>query len=313
MKPRSTPLAAALVAVVACGGRATPSAASVPATIDVCPSQAPVAAPIPPAAPGERWLTAAQASSVRFVEPWAPTGWYLAAAIDVDEQHVARVHSLHSGTVASIAVQPETRVKRDDVLLTIDDGSHAPKPVRSPIAGEVTAISVKMGDGVAGTDRDPRGATLLVVVNDVSDVIATAGSVPPGVLVGSPVELRVDAYPNRVFMTAVGWIELDHSRFGCHISNPDHSLSPGTHGTLFVAQAGLPGLLVPRAAIVPGRSSVLLKTSAQPAGRVVVVETPVTIVFDGGAGPVRVSGLPAATSLVANVGELSASSIIPPW
>jgi hypothetical protein len=229
-----------------------------------------------------------------LTKPIAPEAYSVAAMVDLDEQHRAQMHSVHSGVVASIAVKPAQRVKKGDVLLTIDRGARVMEPIRSLMDGEIAAIEVGQGDAVAGADKDPRSATLLVVVVDLDGVIVTATTLPPGVLIGTDALFRTESYASRVWSGKLTSISSDRRQLRCPMMNMDHLLRPGMRGMLdLVLHAPLPveGVQIPRSAILPGSTAVLVKSSPAPDGRVRLIETRVTTTFDGGAPYVVVTGI----------------------
>ncbi|HEY8090048.1 MAG TPA: biotin/lipoyl-binding protein [Polyangiaceae bacterium] len=284
----------AVVSLLACGGGEPPPPPPPSVPVVALPA-APATPPAPPTPPaGEHWFTAEAAAHLRLTRPIAPEGYSVAAVVDLDEQHRAQMHSVHSGVVASIAVKPSQRVKKGDVLLTIDRGARVMEPIRSLMDGEIASIQVGQGDAVAGADKDPRGATPLALVVDLDSVMVTATTLPPGVMVGADALFWTESYASRLWAGKLASVSSDRRQLRCPMLNMDHLLRPGMRGRLdLVLHAPLPveGVQIPRSAILPGSTAVLVKSPPAPDGRVRFVETRVTTTFDGGAPYVLVTGI----------------------
>ena len=109
--------------------------------------------------------------------------------------------------------------------------------VRAPIAGRVAALSASLGQVLAGTediltivDSDKLWATLRIYERDLA-----------GVVVGTPVELRVSSYPDRVFKATVQVIgevadPVTHTvEARARLANADAVLKPGMNATASIA------------------------------------------------------------------------------
>ena len=78
----------------------------------------------------------------------------------------------------------------------------------------------------------------------------------PAVERGAPAEVRVLAYPDRVFDGKVEWVSstldpaLRTARVRCTLPNPDGLLKPEMFATVVIERPAVKGLAIPREAVV---------------------------------------------------------------
>jgi hypothetical protein len=138
---------------------------------------------------------------------------------------------------------------------------------------------------------------------DPNRVLIVADRVPPGAAVGERVSFQVASIPGVAFQGHVDAIAPDRATLRAGMMNRDRRLQPGMPGEMRIDHAGVPGLELPRAAILPD-GAVLVVAGSLPDGRVRFVERPVTIAFDGGARSVTVTGLEPATQIAAEASQV---------
>jgi cobalt-zinc-cadmium efflux system membrane fusion protein len=148
------------------------------------------------------------------------------------------------------------------------DGEHFPSrfPVKSPVAGEVLAADVSIGEAVApGTQLFHVGNLDLVWV--VLDVFERDLS---RVSRGQQVRFTVDAWPGEAFAGVIDWVgsvvEADSRTIEVRlvVDNPEHRLKPGMFGRADLGASATVGgstVVVPAEAVqdVEGRPSVFVE------------------------------------------------------
>lgn len=148
------------------------------------------------------------------------------------------------------------------------DGEHFPSrfPVKSPVAGEVLAAEVSIGEAVApGTPLFHVGNLDLVWV--LLDVFERDLS---RVSRGQEVRFTVDAWPGEAFAGVIDWVgsvvEADSRTIEVRliVENADHRLKPGMFGRADLGAndpAAAPTVVVPAEAVqeVEGRASVFVE------------------------------------------------------
>ncbi len=148
------------------------------------------------------------------------------------------------------------------------DGEHFPSrfPVKSPVAGEVLAADVSIGEAVSPGDQmfhvgnlDEVWVLLDVFERDISRVSE-----------GQQVRFTVDAWPGEAFAGTINWVgsvvESDSRTIEVRlvVENPDHRLKPGMFGRAELgaaASASASTIVVPAEAVqdVEGRASVFVE------------------------------------------------------
>jgi cobalt-zinc-cadmium efflux system membrane fusion protein len=151
------------------------------------------------------------------------------------------------------------------------DGEHFPSrfPVKSPVAGEVLAADVSIGETVApGTQLFHVGNLDLVwVVLDVFERDLARVSR------GQQVRFTVDAWPGEAFAGVIDWVgsivEADSRTIEVRlvVDNPEHRLKPGMFGRADLGASATLGestVVVPAEAVqdVEGRPSVFVEEGA---------------------------------------------------
>jgi cobalt-zinc-cadmium efflux system membrane fusion protein len=105
------------------------------------------------------------------------------------------------------------------------------------------------------------------------------------VKVGSKVNAKVFAVPNRLFPTKVEWVSgaLDPltrtTKVRCVIENPDGVLKPEMYATLFISVEERRAVAIPRASLVRlgEQMAVFVEKGKSPDGRHVFVKVPVIV------------------------------------
>jgi cobalt-zinc-cadmium efflux system membrane fusion protein len=177
---------------------------------------------------------------------------------------VARA-TLHSSEVALDAARGKLRVlgrsEAEIAQLEKAPASHAANPeiaVRSPISG--TVISRQVGPGQYITSAANGATAPAFTIGDLSKVWLVANvreTDAAWMVVGRPIEVRVPAYPGRVFSARLDWVaaSVDPATHRlpvrAEIDNRDHALKPMMFATFSIATGDASqGLAVPRRALV---------------------------------------------------------------
>ncbi len=157
--------------------------------------------------------------------------------------------------------------------------------LKSFIEGEVIARMVNPGVEVQGQYSGGTSAELFTI-GDIREVWVYADVSDldlPRVKLGNDVDIRVIAYPGRVFRGKVEWISstvdptLRTGRIRCALANPDEALKPEMLATVAVRQPPVRRLAVPRDAVVRANESafVYVEVGTRPDGRTVFKQRPV--------------------------------------
>jgi membrane fusion protein, heavy metal efflux system len=172
--------------------------------------------------------------------------------------------------------------------------------LKSFIEGEVIARMVNPGAEVQGQYSGGTSAELFTI-GDIKDVWVYADVSDldlPRVKLGSDVDIRVIAYPGRVFHGKVEWISstvdpaLRTGRIRCELANADEALKPEMLATVAVREPPVRRLVVPREAVVRANESafVYVEVGTRPDGRTVFKQRSVRVgedqegrvpIFDG--------------------------------
>ena len=130
--------------------------------------------------------------------------------------------------------------------------------LKSYIDGEVIARMVNPGTEVQGQYSGGTAAELFTI-GDIKEVWVYADVQDldlPRVRPGAEVDVRVLAYPGRVFQGAVDWISstvdpmVRTARVRCAIPNDDEALKPEMLATVSIREPSLRRLAIPRDAVV---------------------------------------------------------------
>lgn len=151
--------------------------------------------------------------------------------------------------------------------------------LKSYIDGEVIARMANPGVEVQGQYSGGTSAELFTV-GDIKEVWVYADVQDldlPKVRLGADADIRVIAYPNRVFHGKVEWISstvdpsLRTARIRCAIPNADEALKPEMLATVAIRQPTTRGLSAPRDAVVWVNESafVYVGVGTRPDGRTV--------------------------------------------
>lgn len=192
-------------------------------------------------------------------------------------------------------------------------------PLRAEIEGEVVARQVTPGAEVAGQYSGGTAVELftlgeldrLWVVADVFEMDSTR------VKVGSPVNIKLFALPNRVFPAKIEWISgiLDPAtrtaKVRCVLENPDRVIKPEMYATLYISVDQRKALAVPRAALLRlgDQTAVFVEKGRAPDGRRAFARVPVVVDESEGGKWVPIShGLEKGTPIVTHGGILLAGS-----
>jgi cobalt-zinc-cadmium efflux system membrane fusion protein len=159
--------------------------------------------------------------------------------------------------------------------------------VRAPIEGEVVARNVAPGVEIQGQYGGGQAVELFTIGElDRVWVVADVYEMDLGrIKLGSKVNVKVIAQPNRVFSGKVDWLSrvLDPqtrtARVRCTFDNADRALLPEMYATVEITVDEHKALALPRSAIVRlgEQTVVFVDKGASPDGRVRYVRTPVTV------------------------------------
>jgi membrane fusion protein, heavy metal efflux system len=157
--------------------------------------------------------------------------------------------------------------------------------LKSFIEGEVIARMVNPGIEVQGQYSGGTSAELFTI-GDIKEVWVYADVSDlelPHVKLGNDVDIRVIAYPGRVFHGKVEWISstvdptLRTGRIRCALANGDEALKPEMLATVAVGQPPVRRLAVPLDAVTRANESafVYVEVGTRPDGRTVFKQRPV--------------------------------------
>lgn len=159
--------------------------------------------------------------------------------------------------------------------------------VRSEIDGEVVNRNVTPGIEVQGQYSGGAAVELFTVGElDKVWVIADVYEMDsPRVKVGSRVNIRVFAFPNRVFPATIDWVAgtLDPAtrtaKVRCVLDNTDRALKPEMYATLFISVEERKTLAIPRSALfrVGAQTVVFVEKGKSPDGRRAFSRVPVQV------------------------------------
>ncbi len=182
-----------------------------------------------------------------------------------------------------------TRAKEKARLLRAGGASAVSQTytLSAPIEGEVIARSINPGMEVSGLYTGGAPVELFTVgeldpiwvVSDVFEIDL------PRVALGAGVQVKVFAYPDRVFAGKVDWIAgaLDPvartAKVRCTLPNPDRALKPEMFATVEIAARSRDALALPRSAILRlgDQTVVFVEKGRAPDGRVRFERRPVAV------------------------------------
>jgi cobalt-zinc-cadmium efflux system membrane fusion protein len=186
--------------------------------------------------------------------------------------------------------------------------------LKSYIEGEVIARMVNPGVEIQGQYSGGASAELFII-GDIKEVWVFA-DVPdvdiPLIKLGADAEIRVLAYPGRVFSGKVDWISstvdpvLRTARVRCALANQDEALKPEMLARVAIRQAPLWRLAVPSETVVRINESsfVFVKDGTRPDGRLIFKRRPVKVGEDQGGLVAILDGL-SVGEYVVNQGAVS--------
>ncbi|HEY1956263.1 MAG TPA: efflux RND transporter periplasmic adaptor subunit [Polyangiaceae bacterium] len=174
-------------------------------------------------------------------------------------------------------------------LLKGGDGNYVSQgfPLTSPIDGEVMSRNVSPGIEVQG-QYGGGTAVELFMVGEIDKVWVFADVYEMDVArvkIGSPVQVKIVAYPNRVFDSKIDWISgtLDPLtrtvRVRCSFDNPDKLLKPEMYATVTISVDQKKALALPHDAIVRmgDQNVVFVEVGKTPDGRMKFERRPVSV------------------------------------
>jgi cobalt-zinc-cadmium efflux system membrane fusion protein len=149
--------------------------------------------------------------------------------------------------------------------------------LRAPIAGEVITRTLNPGIEVQG-QYGGNSAVELYTIGELDRVWVLADVYEMDlshVSIGSAVDVKVVAFPERRFTGRVDWIAsaIDPTSrtvaVRCAIDNPDHALKPEMYATVGIHVAGQQALSIPRSALlrVGDQTIVFVQDGEEPDGR----------------------------------------------
>ncbi|MBA1323679.1 efflux RND transporter periplasmic adaptor subunit [Pseudomonas plecoglossicida] len=166
---------------------------------------------------------------------------------------LARTRSLVAQNAATQEQLDDARAAHDMALsgLRQNEALIAQKAIRAPFSGAVGIRRVHEGQYLNAGDA----IVSLVDARTLHANFSLAEQSSPGLYVGQPVELLVDAYPGRSFQAKVSAIDplIDRSRtvqVQATLTNPDSLLKAGMYASIQVALAETqPVLTIPETAV----------------------------------------------------------------
>ncbi|MBI3785628.1 MAG: efflux RND transporter periplasmic adaptor subunit [Deltaproteobacteria bacterium] len=228
------------------------------------------------------------------------------------DAHAGAQRDLDAAEAAFRKAQAEhQRAKEKAHLLEADAPDRVTQEfvLRAPIAGEVIARNVNPGVEVQGQYGGSSAAELYTVGElDRVWVLADVYEIDlPRVRIGSAVNVRVIAFPDRRFGGRVDWIAdaIDPTsrtvKVRCVIDNPDHELKPEMYATVGVLVPGQQALTIPRSALlrVGDQTIVFVRGEEAPDGRWRFERRSITVSDEGNNDAVAVmSGLSSGEQVV---------------
>jgi cobalt-zinc-cadmium efflux system membrane fusion protein len=188
--------------------------------------------------------------------------------------------------------------------------------IRSEIDGEVIAKSATQGIEVAGQYGGT--AVELFTIGELDEVwiIADVYEMDSSrVKVGSKVNIKLFAFPGRVFSSTIEWVSgaLDPAtrtaKVRCVLDNADRALKPEMYATLFISVEERRVLAIPRGALLRlgEQLAVFVEKGKAPDGRRVYARTPVAVdESEGGKWLPVAHGIERGASIVVEGGILLA-------
>lgn len=190
--------------------------------------------------------------------------------------------------------------------------------LRAEIDGEVVARNVSPGVEVQG-QYGGGGAVELFTIGELDHlwVIADVYELDtPRVKVGSKVQIKIFALPNRTFPATIQWVAgiLDPAtrtaKVRCVLDNADRALKPEMYATLFISVDEIKTLAVPRSALfrLGDQTAVFVERGVSPDGRRTFARVPVNVDESEGGKWLPLRGIPRGTRVVTSGGILLAGS-----
>lgn len=186
--------------------------------------------------------------------------------------------------------------------------------IRSEIDGEVIARNATQGIEVAGQYGGTAVELFTIGELDKVWVIADVYEMDSSrVKVGSKVNIKLFAFPGRVFPATIEWVSgaLDPAtrtaKVRCVLENPDRALKPEMYATLFISVEERKVLAIPRTALLRlgEQLAVFVEKGRAPDGRHAYVRTPVTVdETEGGKWLPLTHGIDKGTPIVVEGGIL---------
>ena len=206
------------------------------------------------------------------------------------DQHAASQADVEQAEDKYHTAQAELSRAREKLrLLKGGDGNFVSQgfPLTSPIEGEVMSRNVSPGIEVQG-QYGGGTAVELFMVGEIDKVWVFADVYEMDVArvkIGSPVQVKIVAYPNRVFNSTIDWISgtLDPQtrtvRVRCSFDNPDKLLKPEMYATVTISVDQKKSLALPHDAIVRmgDQTVVFVDVGKTPDGRMKFERRPVSV------------------------------------
>ena len=176
---------------------------------------------------------------------------------DIEAKERIEVYSRVSGKIIKKNVVEGNRIKKGQTIALVDRDEPGFKfelaPVNSLLAGIVGRVYVDLGAKV--TPQTP--VALIVDMDRVKVKINVVEKDLPKVRIGQEAQIKVDAYPEKIFRGKV-WkispvvdLESRTAPIEILISNPKHLLKPGMFArTTIVTKESKDTLIIPRDALI---------------------------------------------------------------
>lgn len=169
-----------------------------------------------------------------------------------------------SGKLAEIRVREGDRVKKDQVLALVDRDiagmTFELAEVTSPVEGIVGWVFLDKGAGVSPPSPSPQMGTAIfriVKMDKVKVVINVIEKDLPRIKSGQTAEVKVDAYPDRIFSGRVSLVSpvvdprTRNAAVEITLSNPGHLLKPGMYARVNIAiKKSREAILIPSYAVL---------------------------------------------------------------
>ncbi|HXZ96408.1 MAG TPA: efflux RND transporter periplasmic adaptor subunit [Burkholderiales bacterium] len=174
-------------------------------------------------------------------------------------------NNLRSAEIALAAVRNRLRIlgRSDAEIDAFENESNSQKMnseaiVRAPVAGTVTQRQVGLGQYINSASSGASGPLYSISNLSIVWLIANVREIDaPLMHVGEPVEVRVLAYPGRVFKAKIAWVasSVDPNTHRlpvrAEVENPDGALKPMMFANFSIITGGaIEALAVPQSAIV---------------------------------------------------------------